>query len=422
MTENPDTHPTAPVPSAPTPPGPSPEGTAETATPYSAPTAQIPLPPQDPWAPPAPPATTSATSARRPALGVVLATSLLAGTLGAGIGAAAVIATDDDLSPASTTTAGAIDDVSSTVLPDGSVARVANDVLPSVVSIQFTGDQGGGSGSGIVIDERGLILTNNHVVEGAADGGSLTVAFQDGTSTAAEIVGLDPSSDLAVVRVDGVDDLKAVTLGSSDALRVGETVVAIGSPLGLSGTVTTGIVSAKNRPVLPGDSAGDESVLNAIQTDAAINPGNSGGALVNLKGELVGVNSAIATLGASPGGQAGSIGLGFAIPIDQAKWISDQLIENGSVQHARLGVSVESATGEVRGATVKTVESGSTADEIGLQVDDVITGFGSQGIDSADALVAAVRSAEPGTTVPLTLVRGGDTKTIDVTLAADQTS
>lgn len=434
MTETPDTHPTVPLPSElqgaePDAAGPAdatatgdPTAPSDSAPAYSAPTAQIPLPPQNPWAPPSPTTEAPPAPSRRPALGVVLATSLLAGTLGAGLGAAAVIATDDDLSTSTTTTAGEVGDISSTVLSNGSVARVAKDVLPSVVSIQFAGDQGGGSGSGIVIDETGLILTNNHVVEGAADGGSLTVAFQDGTSTSAEIVGLDPSSDLAVVRVDGVDDLKAVALGSSDALRVGETVVAIGSPLGLSGTVTTGIVSAKNRPVLPGDSAGDESVLNAIQTDAAINPGNSGGALVNLKGELVGVNSAIATLGASPGSQAGSIGLGFAIPIDQAKWISEQLIENGAVQHARLGVSVESATGEVRGAAVQTVEPGSSADKIGLQVDDVVTGFDTQGIDSADALVAAVRSAEPGTTVTVTIVRGGDTKSLDVTLVAEQTS
>ncbi|HUV48508.1 MAG TPA: trypsin-like peptidase domain-containing protein [Actinomycetes bacterium] len=424
MTETPDMHPTAPVPSdqqGAQPAAADPAATTGTGPTYSTPTAQIPLPPQNPWAPPAP--ATPAASPRRPALGVVLATSLLAGTLGAGLGAAAVIATDDGLSTStSTTTTGDVGDISAAVLPDGSVARVANDVLPSVVSIQFTGDQGGGSGSGVVIDDSGLILTNNHVVEGAADGGSLTVAFQDGTSTSAEIVGRDPSSDLAVIRVDGAEGLKAVALGSSDSLRVGETVVAIGSPLGLSGTVTTGIVSAKNRPVLPGDAAGDQSVLNAIQTDAAINPGNSGGALVNLEGELVGVNSAIATLGASPGSQAGSIGLGFAIPIDQAKWISDQLIENGSVQHARLGVSVESAAGDVRGAVVKTVEPGSTADDLGIEVDDVITGFDTQGIDSADALVAAVRSAEPGTTVTVTLVRGGDTKSLDVTLAAEQTS
>jgi putative serine protease PepD len=353
---------------------------------------------------------------------MVVLTSLLAGALGAGIGAGAVIATDDDVPTSTTTSAPTVGDVAATVLPEGSVARVAAQVLPSVVSIQFTGAQGGGSGSGVVIDESGLILTNNHVVEGAADGGSLTVTFQDGTSAPAEIVGLDPSSDLAVISVDGVEGLEAVELGSSDDLRVGETVVAIGSPLGLSGTVTTGIVSAKNRPVLPGDAAGDESVLNAIQTDAAINPGNSGGALVNLRGELVGINSAIATLGAAPGAQSGSIGLGFAIPIDQARWISEQLIETGSVQHARLGVTVESAGGEVRGAAIQTVEPGSTADDIGLQPDDVITGFGSQGIDSADALVAAVRSAEPGTTVTLTLVRDGSSETLEVTLAADTSS
>jgi putative serine protease PepD len=412
-----DTHPTVPLPNEPE--SAAPRASADPA-PFTAPTATIPLPPANPWAPPAAPA--KADSGRRAGIGVVLATSLLAGALGAGLGAGAVIATDDNASTSTPTSTGTVGGVSNTTLPDGSVARVADTVLPSVVSIQFSGAQGAGSGSGIVIDESGLILTNNHVVEGAADGGSLSVAFQDGTSTSAEIVGRDPSADIAVIRVDGVDNLQAVKLGSSADLQVGETVVAIGSPLGLSGTVTTGIVSAKNRPVLPGSAAGDESVLNAIQTDAAINPGNSGGALVNLKGELVGVNSAIATLGASAGAQSGSIGLGFAIPIDQAKWISDQLIENGSAQHARLGVSVEPATGEVRGAVVTTVEPGSTADDIGLEVDDVITGFDTQAIDSADSLVAAVRSAEPGTTVTITVVRGGDTKTVEATLEADTTT
>ena len=414
-----DTHPTVPLPN-------EPESGAPTdpadAAPYTAPTTTVPLPPQNLWAPPAPQGPPAKADGRRSGIGVVLVTSLLAGALGAGLGAGAVIATDDNTTTPTTTTAGEVGGVSTTTLPNGSVARVADTVLPSVVSIQFSGAQGAGSGSGIIIDQSGLILTNNHVVEGAADGGSLSVAFQDGTSTSAEIVGRDPSADIAVIRVDGVDNLQAVKLGSSADLQVGETVVAIGSPLGLSGTVTTGIVSAKIRPVLPGSTAGDESVLNAIQTDAAINPGNSGGALVNLKGELVGVNSAIATLGASSGAQSGSIGLGFAIPIDQAKWISDQLIENGSAQHARLGVSVESATGEVRGATVKTVESGSTADDIGLEVDDVITGFDTQAIDSADSLVAAVRSAEPGTTVTISVVRGGDTKTMDATLVADTTT
>jgi putative serine protease PepD len=211
-----------------------------------------------------------------------------------------VIATNDDTSPASTADTAGGADVSATSLPDGSISKVAAEVLPGVVSIQFSGPQGGGSGSGVVIDESGLILTNNHVVEGAADGGSLTVSFQDGTSTSATIVGRDPTSDLAVIRVENVDNLVAVPLGSSEDLRVGETVIAVGSPLGLNGTVTTGIVSAKNRPVLAGESATDESVLNAIQTDAAINPGNSGGALVDLDGKLVGINSAIATLGSTP--------------------------------------------------------------------------------------------------------------------------
>ena len=415
-----DTHPTLPLPNEPE--NAAPSAPADSA-PFTAPTTTVPLPPANPWAPPtAPEAAAKTDSGRRSSIGVVLATSLLAGALGAGLGAGAVIATDGNSPTSIPSTAGSVGGVSNTTLPDGSVARVADTVLPSVVSIQFSGAQGAGSGSGIVIDESGLILTNNHVVEGAANGGSLTVAFQDGTSTSAEIVGRDTSADIAVIRVDGVDNLKAVKLGSSADLQVGETVVAIGSPLGLSGTVTTGIVSAINRPVLPGSSAGDGSVLNAIQTDAAINPGNSGGALVNLKGELVGVNSAIATLGASAGAQSGSIGLGFAIPIDEAKWISDQLIQNGAAQHAVLGISVESATGEVRGATVKTVTPGSTADDIGLEVNDVITGFDTQAIDSADSLVAAVRSAEPGTTVTITVVRGGDTKTMDATLAADTTT
>jgi putative serine protease PepD len=309
--------------------------------------------------------------------------------------------------------------VSSQTLPNGSVAKVAASVLPSVVSIQFQSQAGAGSGSGVIIDESGLILTNNHVVEAVANGGTLTVTFQDGTSTKADVVGTDPESDLAVIKVSGVNNLKPITFGNSDNLQVGETVIAIGSPLGLNGTVTTGIVSAKNRPVLPGGATGgDASVLNAIQTDAAINPGNSGGALVNLKGQLVGINSAIASLGGAPGTQSGSIGLGFAIPVDQARWIANELIQNGTVQHAHLGVSVENATGDIRGARITQVESGSTADSAGLQSGDVVTGFGDQAIDSSDSLVAAVRSTEPGTTVTLRYVRGGNTNDVQITLQA----
>ena len=354
-------------------------------------------------------------------MAVVVATSLLAGALGAGLGAGAVIATDDD-SPTGNGSSASAADVSTATLPDGSVAKVAAKVLPSVVSIQFTGTAGSGTGSGVVIDDSGLIVTNNHVVEEAANGGSLTVSFQDGTTTSAEIVGRDPSADLAVIRVDGVDNLVPAKLGNSDDLQVGESVIAIGSPLGLNGTVTTGIVSALNRPVLPDPNSSDDSVLNAIQTDAAINPGNSGGALVNLDGELVGINSAIATLGASTGGQSGSIGLGFAIPVNEAKWISNQLISDGTAEHARLGVTVEPSTGDVLGAQVGTVESGSAADKAGLAEGDVITEFGDQSIDSPDALVAAVRSIEPGTQVSITYVRDGQTHTVDAEMGTAPTS
>lgn len=411
-----DSHPTVPLTNQPE------TGNTASAPGATSATATVPLPPppQNPWAPPAPPA--ASPERKRPGMAVVVATSLLAGALGAGLGAGAVIATDDNSSNGSSTDTSASENISTTALPDGSVAKVAAKVLPSVVSIQFTGPAGSGSGSGVVIDSSGLILTNNHVVEEAANGGSLNVTFQDGTSTSAEIVGRDPSADLAVIRVQGVDNLVPVKMGDSASLQVGESVIAIGSPLGLSGTVTTGIVSALNRPVLPGSSAGDGSVLNAIQTDAAINPGNSGGALVNLNGQLVGINSAIATLGGSTGGQSGSIGLGFAIPVNEAKWISQQIIDNGTVEHARLGVSVEDSTGDVRGAQIASVEAGSTAEQIGLQQGDVITGFGDQAIDSSDALVAAVRSIEPGQSVTITYVRSGDTKTANATLEAAPTN
>ena len=403
MTES---HPTAPIPGQPD------EVGTTTAT------VPLPPPPQNPWTPPAPAA---AAPRRRPGMAVVVATSLLAGALGAGLGAGAVIATDDD-SPTGNGSSASAADVSTATLPDGSVAKVAAKVLPSVVSIQFTGTAGSGTGSGVVIDDSGLIVTNNHVVEEAANGGSLTVSFQDGTTTSAEIVGRDPSADLAVIRVDGVDNLVPAKLGNSDDLQVGESVIAIGSPLGLNGTVTTGIVSALNRPVLPDPNSSDDSVLNAIQTDAAINPGNSGGALVNLDGELVGINSAIATLGASTGGQSGSIGLGFAIPVNEAKWISNQLISDGTAEHARLGVTVEPSTGDVLGAQVGTVESGSAADKAGLAEGDVITEFGDQSIDSPDALVAAVRSIEPGAQVSITYVRDGQTHTVDAEMGTAPTS
>jgi putative serine protease PepD len=215
-------------------------------------------------------------------------------------------------------------------LPAGSVEQVAAKVVPSVVKLETDMGRASEEGSGIILSSDGLILTNNHVVE-AAKNGDTTITFADGRTTKFTLIGTDPSSDIAVVKADGVSDLTPITIGSSANLKVGQDVVAIGSPLGLEGTVTTGIISALNRPVAAGgDIRNQNTVLDAIQTDAAINPGNSGGALVNMNGELVGVNSAIATLGGdSADAQSGSIGLGFAIPIDQAKRIADELIQSG---------------------------------------------------------------------------------------------
>jgi putative serine protease PepD len=239
------------------------------------------------------------------------------------------------------------------------------------------------------------------------------------------VVGTDPADDLAVVKAQGVSGLTPITIGSSKDLKVGQKVVAIGSPLGLDGTVTTGIISALDRPVSTGDeSTGQHSVMNAIQTDAAINPGNSGGALVNMNGELVGVNSAIASMGGGPGAQgaqSGSIGLGFAIPSDQAKRIADQLVSHGSVSHASLGVRLSQAAG-APGAGVADVVAGGPAAAAGLPSGVVITKVGDRPIEGADALVAAVRSKAPGDDVTLTYIdASGASQTVQVTLGQAQT-
>ena len=405
------------------------------AQPYE-PTASVPLVPPMPWydqpsvaaAPAATAPDAGAPSGARPAgrprrtVALVVAAALLSGATGGGLGAAAVLHHDSTTTATASTgstSTGHIDPVS---LPTGSIEKVAALVLPSVVSIQERATDGsGGTGSGIVLTADGLILTNNHVVVGAATGGQLTVSFQNGQTAAATIVGRDASSDLAVIRVKGVTGLVPATLGKSANLHVGQTVVAVGSPLGLSGTVTSGIVSALDRPVRTGSAdattSADISVLNAIQTDAAINPGNSGGALVDLSGAVVGINSAIASLGAAAGTQSGSIGLGFSIPIDQAKRIADELIATGKATHAQLGISVtETSTGS--GAQLGTVTSGGAADQAGLKAGDVVTKVGDRLIESADGLVATIRSYAPGTKVTLTYVRAGETATTTVTLTA----
>ncbi len=340
--------------------------------------------------------------------------------------------------------------------PAGSVAQVSAKVLPSVVKIQIKQGQQGEEGSGIVLSADGLILTNNHVVaaanaspgsQGSDDqsgpfGGLIpggrapsgfgqndaaptaTVTFSDGKTVPFEVVGADPADDIAVIRAQGVSDLTPIEIGSSKDLQVGENVVAIGSPLGLQGTVTTGIISSLNRPVTTGDeSTGQHSVMNAIQTDAAINPGNSGGALVDMDGKLIGVNSAIASLGGgdgSGGGQAGSIGLGFAIPVDQAKKIADQLVSTGTVQHASLGVKLSNDQSGT-GATIAGVADGGPAASAGLPSGATITKIDDLVIDGPEALVAAVRSKSPGDNVAVTYQdASGNSQTVQVTLGQMQ--
>ena len=370
-----------------------------------------------------PPAYRPAQPQKRSRAGALTAGAVAVAIVSAGIGGGvALLAQPDRPAAGSSTAAGAAPSVPAASLPAGSIEQVAAKVVPSVVKLETDMGRASEEGSGIILSPDGLILTNNHVVAAAKDGAQTTVTFADGRTAPFTVVGTDPSSDIAVVKVQGVSDLTPITLGSSANLRVGQDVVAIGSPLGLEGTVTTGIISALNRPVAAGgDAQNQNTVLDAIQTDAAINPGNSGGALVNMNGELVGVNSAIATLGGqSAEAQSGSIGLGFAIPIDQAKRIADELIQNGTASHASLGVQVgnDAAT---NGAKIVEVTNGGAAAAAGLPSGVVVTKVDDRVIGSADALVAAVRSKAPGDKVTLTyLDPAGKPQTVEVTLGKAQ--
>jgi putative serine protease PepD len=300
----------------------------------------------------------------------------------------------------------------------GSIAAVAAAVQPSVVQLNVSGSQGEGTGTGFVVSSDGYIVTNNHVVGDAGDSGTIDVTFVDGSTATGKLVGANPGYDIAVVKVDRTD-LTALTLGSSDAVNVGDIAIAIGSPLGLQGTVTSGIISALDRPVTAGG-RGDLAYINAIQTDAAINPGNSGGPLVNASGEVIGVNSAIATLGM--GDASGSIGLGFSIPIDTAKRIVDELINTGTSQTPIIGVQLETDFAGPGGA-VEVVTPGSPADAAGLQEGDVITKVGDNLISDSTELIVAIRANAPGDEIELTVLRNGQTLTVPLTLtAADQES
>jgi putative serine protease PepD len=308
------------------------------------------------------------------------------------------------------------------------VAKVAAAVLPSVVKLDVAGAEGAGSGSGVIISSDGRILTNNHVAEVAENGGSITISFSDGSTAPAEIVGLDPITDIAVVQAQGVSGLTPATIGRSADLEVGEDVVAIGSPYGLDATVTSGIVSALGRPVDVGrDAEGNVTAYPAVQTDAAINPGNSGGPLVDSQGRVVGINSSIRTSGTSAVGESsGSIGLGFAIPIDDVLPIVEQINAGEEPTHALLGISVQpvqsAADGGApvdAGAQVAEVSPGSAAEEAGLEEGDVVTGVDDTRIADPDSLITTVRSYRPGDEVEVTYLRGGDEETTTLTLGSD---
>ena len=330
--------------------------------------------------------------------------ALVAGGIGGAVGATVA---DEDGAPAAPS---ASDAVRTSFEDAGPVADVAARVLPSVVSIDVRSQSGAGTGSGVVLDEDGHVLTNHHVVASGV-GGEISVVFSDGRRAQAEVVGLDPVTDLAVLDVEDVEDLEPIAVGRSSEVRVGDPVVAVGSPLGLSGTVTTGIVSALGRTVRTDP---ETPLLGAIQTDAAINPGNSGGALVDDQGRLIGINTAISTRG---GG--GSIGLGFAIPVDEARSVAEQLIRTGQAQHPALGVAAASVPVEDgrAGVRLEDVAAAGSAADAGLRAGDVVLAVDGTEVETVEELVLELRSHEVGEAVTVTYLRDGRERTAQVVLS-----
>ena len=428
---------TAPVPLPP------PPGYEAVATPSPTPTPRsitgsipVPGPPGGPMAPTAGAdadllARVAAGTARRRMTGARLfaaATAvLLLGVLGGAAGVWLMARTGTlssvGIEPAGGTSSGRVVPAPAVTRPANSVAAVASTVLTSTVQIMVSGSQGEGSGSGFIMDGQGHVLTNNHVVS-AVTNPKLTVVFDDGTHKSATVVGKDASYDLAVLKVD-TGTRPALTFGDSDAVTVGDPVIAIGAPLGLQGTVTTGIVSAKNRPVSAGESASDASYINAIQTDAAINPGNSGGPLVDAAGAVIGINSAIARAPGAVGGTGGNIGLGFAIPSNQARRIAAMLITKGKADYPIIGVSLDSSyDGEgvrvlerAEGST-QPVQPGGPADKAGIKAGAVIVAIDGRPVTSSVELIVAIRAKAVGDTVKLIVRRGGSERTVTVTLVA----
>jgi putative serine protease PepD len=394
---------------------------------------------------PAPSGSAPTRPARPRRLAEIGAVAVIAAVL-ASAGTYAVTRTDAISSPAARTPVSTSSAAAPVVQADASAPNwtvTAGAVSPSVVAISVTSGQGSGQGSGVIFDTKGHILTNNHVVAAGGTGSKISVTLNDKRTYDATIVGTDPSTDLAVIKLTNAPkDLRAIALGDANVIKVGDQVMAVGNPLGLAGTVTTGIVSALNRPVTtsdqqqqqPGDpsqqqqqpqqqSAAEPVVTNAIQTSAAINPGNSGGALVNANGQLIGINSSIASLGSGASSQSGNIGIGFAIPVNEARSIAEQLISTGKATHPYLGVAskddvVADGSAKRAAAVLSNVVSGTPADKAGLQAGDAIVAVDGNSIDGSLSLVAQVRQHAVGDKVTLKVVRDGEARDVNVTLVA----
>ncbi|MEU1301768.1 S1C family serine protease [Streptomyces shenzhenensis] len=360
----------------------------------------------------------------------VLVAALVAGGLGGGLGY--TLAKNNDSTGSTTVSASDNGSASQVKRSPGTIAAVAQKALPSTVTIEAEGSSGqGGTGTGFVFDTQGHIVTNNHVVAEAVDGGKLTATFPSGKKYDAEVVGHAQGYDVAVIKLKNApSDLTPLALGDSDKVAVGDETIAIGAPFGLSNTVTTGIISAKNRPVASSDGSASSkaSYMSALQTDASINPGNSGGPLLDARGAVIGINSAIQSSsggGLGGSGQSGSIGLGFAIPINQAKYVAQQLIKTGQPVYAKIGasVSLEDTTDGAKitdqgTAGAEAIESGGPADKAGLKPGDVITKLDDRVIDSGPTLIGEIWTHKPGDKVTVTYTRGGQENTVQLTLGS----
>jgi putative serine protease PepD len=394
-----------------------PPPTAPYQTPY--------LPPYPQAQPPRPQQRPQASTARMPgwAWPVLTVLALVVGSLGGVVAATIVSETIAHGNRSSLPVIGGGDNGAASPLKadNGSIAAVAAKVLPSTVQIQANGGAdgspgGGATGSGFVLDSQDHVITNNHVVADATGPGDLKVVDRAGKKHDAKIIGRSPVYDIAVLAVSDPSGLKAAAIGSSASMRVGDTVVAIGSPLGLSSTVTSGIISATGRPVTTGGTDEQSSYINALQTDAAINPGNSGGPLVNTRGQVIGVNSAIATTGGSIGGEPGNIGVGFAIPMQQVRVTATQILATGQARYPIIGASVNTAQKD--GAKVSDVPSGTPADHAGLKKGDVVTRIDGKPVADGIELIVAIRSHQPGETVDLSVTRGGRHQDVKIKLAS----